>query len=248
MFTYTNNEQLIIELKKLMLDERITQQQIADNARREESLQRLSDAQIQTIMAGTDTSAGAVAKRNAVAREQARRASLNSEQQQAENAMRDRQRDAIVAIANNKDLNIEQKREEVAKLRGESQTAAVRRQIDYQTRERQQQAEAQRQQAEAQAEAQRQQEGNVRRHEEDAMRRGKTNISIPNIQAGILNGGPTTITIQGYAAPSDFNQGGAWSTDANGDHIYTEGGTGGRKWNANTGRYVKPQSPPPNNP
>ena len=30
MFTYTNNEQLIIELKKLMLDERITQQQIAD--------------------------------------------------------------------------------------------------------------------------------------------------------------------------------------------------------------------------
>lgn len=30
MFTYTNNEQLVIELKKLMLDERITQQQIAD--------------------------------------------------------------------------------------------------------------------------------------------------------------------------------------------------------------------------
>lgn len=30
MFTYTNNEQLVIELKKLMLDEKITQQQIAD--------------------------------------------------------------------------------------------------------------------------------------------------------------------------------------------------------------------------
>lgn len=30
MFTYTSNEQLIIELKKLMLEEKISQQDIAD--------------------------------------------------------------------------------------------------------------------------------------------------------------------------------------------------------------------------
>lgn len=30
MFTYTNNEKLIIELKKLMLEEKITQQDLAD--------------------------------------------------------------------------------------------------------------------------------------------------------------------------------------------------------------------------
>ena len=30
MFTYTSNEQLIIELKKLMLEEKISQQEIAD--------------------------------------------------------------------------------------------------------------------------------------------------------------------------------------------------------------------------
>lgn len=30
MFTYISNEQLVIELKKLMLEEKITQQEIAD--------------------------------------------------------------------------------------------------------------------------------------------------------------------------------------------------------------------------
>ena len=89
------------------------------------------------------------------------------------------------------------------------------------------------QQQQAQAETQRQQQEVIKLHEEDALRRGKTSIIIP--PAGNASG---SSTIQGYAVPNGFRQG-TWSRDANGDHIYTESGADGRKWNASTGRYVR---------
>ncbi len=201
------------------------QQQIQENAQREEGMQNLSDAQLQTILAGTETGAQAVAKRDAASRESTRRSSLSDEQRWVEEQARDKRQTAIRAIAGNNSLSIEQKREQISKLRAESQNVAVRRQIDYQTRERQQQVEAQRQASDA-----------MRLHEEDALRRGKTNITIPS---SIVSGGTVLTTIQGYAQPADFQTGGTWSRDANGDHIYTESGANGRKWNASTGRYVR---------
>ena len=91
------------------------------------------------------------------------------------------------------------------------------------------------QQQQAQAETQRQQQEVIRLHEEDALRRGKTSIIIPPSIASNASG---SSTIQGYAVPNGFRQG-TWSRDANGDHIYTESGANGRKWNASTGRYVR---------
>lgn len=213
------------------------QQQIQENAQREEGMQNLSDAQLQTILTGTETGVQAVAKRDAASRESTRRSSLSDEQRRAEEQARNRRQTTIRTIASNNNLSTEQKREEISKLRGESQNAAVRRQIDYRAKERQQQAEVQRQALDT-----------MKEHEEDALRRGRTSITIP---PSIISGQAST-TIQGYAQPSDFQTGGTWSRSANGDHIYTEptgvGGTGGRQWNASTGRYVRTSQPQPNPP
>ncbi len=78
--------------------------------------------------------------------------------------------------------------------------------------------------------------------EQDAERRGKVNINIP----GSIVGNTTPTTIQGYAVPRNPTNG-SWS-QVGGDHVYTfrDGNGRERQWNANTGRYIRPQ--PPNNP
>jgi len=70
-------------------------------------------------------------------------------------------------------------------------------------------------------------------HERDAERIGKVKIDIP------AQGGAAAVSFEGYAAPADFNVGGASPVqDANGHYIYTDATTG-RKWNATTGRYIR---------
>lgn len=69
-------------------------------------------------------------------------------------------------------------------------------------------------------------------HEEDAMRIGKTNITIPGVGAG------SATSFEGYAVPVGFDAGGTAPTqDANGHYIYTDVNNG-RQWDATTGRYV----------
>lgn len=79
-------------------------------------------------------------------------------------------------------------------------------------------------------------------HEQDAERRGKVSINIP----GSIVGNTAPTTIQGYAVPGNPTNG-SWS-QVGGDHVYTfrDGDGRERQWNANTGRYIRPQ--PPNNP
>lgn len=71
-------------------------------------------------------------------------------------------------------------------------------------------------------------------HEADALRRGTSRIYTQ-----FVNGMPVqSSSFVGYQAPPGFNTGNAAPVrDAHGDHIYTDITTG-RKWNANTGKYV----------
>lgn len=77
-------------------------------------------------------------------------------------------------------------------------------------------------------------------HENDAARAGRTNIHIE---------GRPMDRVQGYAVPAGFDTGGRGATyDATlGGHIYTDVNNG-RRWNATTGRYVRPPKNPPGTP